>query len=181
MTRLFLDVETYSPGPKPTYDDRIIAIAYRQEDGTVTVLKEWESDEKQILTRFLEEIKRIDRLSIIGHNILRFDLPLIINRASAHGIATTGDLMRLLLDPYTIDTIQAQLPANNFFFKGLGLAECAKRIGAETRTCPGSEIKTRYDEGDYAAITEHITEDVLTTEKLFNHLSGLRDRSSSTD
>jgi len=87
MTRLFLDVETYSPGPKPTYDDRIIAIAYKQEGGPVTVLKEWESDEKQILTRFLEEIKRIDRLSIIGHNILRFDLPLMINRASAHGNA----------------------------------------------------------------------------------------------
>ena len=171
MTRLFLDVETYSPGPKPTYDDRIIAIAYKPEGSDVTVLKEWESDEKQILTRFLEEIKRIDRLSIIGHNILRFDLPLIINRASAHGIAPTGDLMRLLLDTYTIDTIQAQLPANNFYFKGLGLAECAKRIGAETRTCPGSEIKTRYDEGDYTAITEHVREDVLTTEKLFNYLA----------
>jgi hypothetical protein len=171
MTRLFLDVETYSPGPKPTYDDRIIAIAYKPEGGPVTVLKEWESDEKQILTRFLEEIKRIDRLNIIGHNILRFDLPLIINRASAHGIASTGDLMRLLLDPYPIDTIQTQLPANNFYFKGLGLAECAKRIDAETRTCPGAEIKTRYEQSDYTAITEHITEDVLTTEKLFNYLA----------
>jgi hypothetical protein len=172
MTRLFLDVETYSPGPRPTYDDRIIAVAYKQEGGPVTVLKEWESDEKQILTRFLEEIKRIDRLNIIGHNILRFDLPLIISRASAHGIAPTGDLMHLLLDPYPIDTIQAQLQTNNFYFKGLGLAECAKRIGAETRTCPGSQIRARYDVGDYAAITEHITEDVLTTEKLFNHISG---------
>ena len=85
-------------------------------------------------------MQRIDRPSIIGHNILRFDLPLIINRATSHSIATTGDLMHLLLDPYTIDTIQAQLPANNFHFKNLGLAECAKRIGAETHTCPGSEI-----------------------------------------
>jgi DNA polymerase elongation subunit (family B) len=75
VTRIFLDVETYSPGPRPTYDDRIIAIAYKPEGGYVTVLKEWESDEKKILTRFLEEIKRIDRLNIIGHNILRFDIP----------------------------------------------------------------------------------------------------------
>ena len=67
--------------------------------------------------------------------------------------------------------MQAQLPANDFYFKGLGLAECAKRIGAETTTCPGSEIQTRYDEGNYTAITEHITEDVETTEKLFNHLT----------
>jgi DNA polymerase elongation subunit (family B) len=112
VTRIFLDVETYSPGPRPTYDDRIIAIAYKPEGGYVTVLKEWESGEKKILTRFLEEIKRIDRLNIIDHNILRFDLPLIINRASTHGIATTGELTRLLLDPHLIDTIQAQLLAN---------------------------------------------------------------------
>ena len=171
MARLFLDIETYSSGPRPTYDDKVIAIAYKQEGCPVTLLKEWESSEKQILTRFLEEIQKIDRLNIIGHNILRFDLPIIINRAAAHGIAPVGELMRLLLDSYTIDTIQAQLPANNFYFKGLGLAECAKRIGAETRTCPGLEIQIRYEEGDYAAITEHIIEDVLTTEKLFNYLA----------
>ena len=29
-------------GLKPTYDDRIIAIAYKPEGGPVTVLKEWE-------------------------------------------------------------------------------------------------------------------------------------------
>jgi len=133
------------------------------------------------LVSSVNSLDSIDRLNIISHNILRFDLPPIINRASAHGIAPTGDLMRLLLDSYTIDTIQAQLPANNFYFKGLGLAECAKRIGAETRICPGVEIKTRYEKGDYAAITDHIIEDVFTTETLFNHLSGLRDRSSSTD
>jgi len=172
VTRLFLDVETYSPGPKPTYDDRIIAIAYKQEDGPVTVLKEWESDEKQILTRFLEGIKRIDRLNIIGHNILRFDLPLIINRATHHGIATTGDLMRLLLDPYTIDTIQAQLQTNNFYFKGLGLRDCVQRLGTQSATCPSSEIITHYEAGNYAEIVEHVTEDILNTEKLFNHLAG---------
>jgi DNA polymerase elongation subunit (family B) len=69
MTRVFLDIETYSPGPRPTYNDKIIAIAYKQESSPITVLKEWESDEKQILNQFLEEMQRIDRPSIIGHNI----------------------------------------------------------------------------------------------------------------
>ena len=171
MTRLFLDVETYSLGPKPTYDDRIIAIAYKQEGGPITVLKEWESDERQILNQFLEQMQQIDRPSIIGHNILRFDLPVVVNRASLHNLAATEDLMHLLLDSYPIDTLQAQLPANNFYFKGLSLAECAKRIDAETRTCPGAEIKTRYEQSDYTAIVEHVTEDVILTEKLFNHLA----------
>ena len=96
--------------------------------------------------------------------------PLLVNRATTHGIAPTGELMHLLLDSYNIDTIQVQLPQNNFSFSGLGLAKCAKRIGIETTTCPGSEILARYEEGDYTAITEHIIEDVLTTEKLFYHL-----------
>lgn len=172
MVRIFLDIETYSPGPRPTYNDKIIAIAYKLEGGLVTVLKEWESDEKHMLNQFLEEMQSIDRPSIIGHNILRFDLPLIINRASSHGLATIWDLMRLLLDSYPIDTIQTLLPQNNFYFKGLGLADCAQRIGIETKTCPGSEILTRYQEGDYDAITEHVTEDVVTTEKLFNSFLG---------
>jgi DNA polymerase elongation subunit (family B) len=172
MTRIFLDIETYSPGHRPTYNDKVIAIAYKQEGGPITVLKEWESDEKQILNQFLEEIQRIDRPNIIGHNILRFDLPVIINRASFHNIADTGDLMHLLLDAYPIDTIQTLLPQNNFYFKGIGLADCAKRIGVETKTCPSSEILTKYQEGDHEAITEHVTEDVLTTEKLFNTLLG---------
>jgi hypothetical protein len=86
--------------------------------------------------------------------------------------------MRLLLDSYPIDTIQTLLPQNNFYFKGIGLADCAKRIGIETKTCPGSEILTKYLDGDHKAITEHVTEDVLTTERLFNTL--LRERGSLT-
>jgi hypothetical protein len=42
VTRLFLDVETYNPGLKPTYDDKIIAIAYKQEDGPVTYSVAWD-------------------------------------------------------------------------------------------------------------------------------------------
>ena len=41
MTRLFLDIETYSPGPKPTHDDKVIVIAYKQEDGPVTYSVAW--------------------------------------------------------------------------------------------------------------------------------------------
>lgn len=174
MNRVFLDIETYSPGQRPTYDDKVIAIAYKLEGSPVKVLKEWESDEKEILNKFLEEIQHIDNLNIVGHNVLRFDIPLIINRAAEYGIATVGDLMKLLLDAYPIDTIQAQLPANRFYFKGLSLAECARRMGVETRSCPSSEILSRYEIGDYEAITEHIIEDVLVTERLFIALNSVR-------
>ena len=79
--------------------------------------------------------------------------------------------MRLLLDSFTIDTIQAQLPANNFYFKGLGLRDCVQRLGIKSVTCPSSEIIIHYKAGDYAKIVEHVTEDVHITEKLFNYLA----------
>jgi len=119
------------------------------------------------LVSSVDSLDSIDCARIIGRNILRFDLPPIINRASAHGVAPTGDLMRLL-DSYPIDTMQAQLPANNFYFKGLGLRDCVQRLGIQSATCPSSEIITHYEAGNYAEIIEHVTEDVLNTEKLFN-------------
>ena len=170
MPRVFFDIETYSPGPRPTYNDKVIAIAFKPEGGEVTVLKEWESGEKQILNNFLEEMSQVERLSFVGHNILRFDLPVIVCRASHHDLAPLKDLLRLLFDSYSIDTIQALLPGNNYFFRGLGLADCARGLGIETSSCPSSDILTRYESGDYEAITEHVIEDVLITEKLFDSI-----------
>jgi hypothetical protein len=57
-------------------------------------------------------------------------------------------------------------------FKGLGLRDCVQRLGIPSATCPSSEIITHYEAGNYAEIVEHVTEDVLNTEKLFNHLAG---------
>ncbi|MHA2424744.1 MAG: ribonuclease H-like domain-containing protein [Candidatus Thorarchaeota archaeon] len=79
MTEFYLDFETL--GVRPDYD-KIITIQYQQVDtrtgvpkGSLTVLKEWESSEKEILKEFLEVInpENVWDFIPIGYN-LRFEL-----------------------------------------------------------------------------------------------------------
>lgn len=172
MTKIFFDIETYSPNvsQRPKFNEKIITIAFKTETSDVTVLKEWESSERTIIERFLNVIKNSDRPNLIGHNILRFDIPVLISRSIENHLGTLEELMTLFLESYPIDTIQCLLPANKLYFSGLGLRNCAKYLGIDITTCPSTEIKTHYEQGNYEAIIHHNIEDVLTTEKIHNHL-----------
>ncbi len=76
MIRIFFDIETYSPDEHgPSLCDKVISIAYKIGDSDVVVLKEWELDEKAVLSAFLDVIHSQYRPNIIGHNILMFDIP----------------------------------------------------------------------------------------------------------
>lgn len=79
MTEFYLDFETL--GVNPEYD-KIITIQYQQVDtrtgapkGSLTILKEWESSEKEILKEFLEVLNpdNVWDFIPIGYN-LRFEL-----------------------------------------------------------------------------------------------------------
>jgi len=172
MTKIFFDIETYSPdtAQRPKFNEKIITIAYKAENSDISILKEWELGEKNTIKRFIDKIIRTDRPNLVGHNILRFDIPVLISRSFENGLGSLNELMTLFLESYSIDTIQCLLPANNLYFSGLGLRSCAGYLGIEMNGCPGSEIKDHYEKGNYEAIVHHNIEDVLITEKLHDHL-----------
>ena len=90
MVLAYLDVETYSPGEEPRFTDKIILICYKEElDGSAfLMLKEWEEDEKAVLTKFYSVLRRELELkgvvTLIGWNIVRFDIPLLTYRLFLH-------------------------------------------------------------------------------------------------
>ena len=170
MTKIFFDIETYSPDSarRPKFDDKIITVAFKTETSDVTILKEWEIGEKEVLRRFIEEIGHISWPNLVGHNILRFDIPVLIYRAFENGLGSLNDLTTIFIDSFPVDTIQCLLPSNNLYFKGLGLNDCARYLGIEMKGCPGGEIAKHYEQGDYDEIIRHNIEDVLITEKLHN-------------
>jgi len=93
MIRIFFDIETYSPDEQgPSLCDKIFSIAYKIGDSDVVVLKEWELGEKAVLNRFLDVIKSEDRPNIIGHNILRFDIPVIVCRSLENGLRRLAEI-----------------------------------------------------------------------------------------
>lgn len=171
MVQIFFDIETYSPDDSgPRLCDKVISIAYKVGDSDVVVLKEWELGEKEVLNRFLDVIQSQDRPNIIGHNILRFDIPVIVCRSVENGLGRLEEIYSVFRDTYGIDLIQCLLPSNRMYFSGLGLTACAKRLGISLAGENGSSIQKLYERGEYDKIVHHNVEDVLVTERLYYHL-----------
>lgn len=171
MTDIFFDIETYSVTRKPRLDDEVIAIAYKVQSGPVEVLKSWEIGEEKAIRRFMDETLTQPYPTLIGHNVLRFDTPVLVNRAALHKIGSVEELMQQLINnPYYIDLLQVLLPTNNFWFKGLRMVDCSRRLGYEHKTCDGSEIAALYEQKEYDKISAHIIEDVEANERLYRSL-----------
>jgi DNA polymerase elongation subunit (family B) len=91
LKRMALDIETAcAPGfqfsnPKRT-EDRIISIALVDSTGFEEVISGRELDEKRMLERLGEIIREQDPDVIEGHNLFRFDLEYIRERAAMHKV-----------------------------------------------------------------------------------------------
>lgn len=83
VRRLQLDIETLGLDPKEP-DASIIMIAMRQ--GDVEELLLLETDEADLLRRFVEVLARFDPDVIEGHNIFNFDFPFLAERARRWGV-----------------------------------------------------------------------------------------------
>jgi DNA polymerase, archaea type len=91
LRRLQLDIETYiSAGFEfPTAareGDRIIAIALSDSDGFERVLRGDAMDERAMLEELVRVVAERDPDVIEGHNLFRFDLEYIEERARRHGV-----------------------------------------------------------------------------------------------
>jgi len=84
LRRLQLDIETLGLDPKEP-DARVIMIAMRQ--GEIEELLILETDEANLLERFVEAMNRFDPDVIEGHNIFNFDFPYLAERARQHGVS----------------------------------------------------------------------------------------------
>lgn len=170
--RIYLDIETYSPGNKPSFSDRIIAISFKSlVDTEVKVLKEWEKGEKGILEEFFKYVKDMRKqnvgLELVGFNILEFDLPLLAIRAFRNGIDEIENLYETVLQyPYVIDLMQCLLPYNNFRAGGLSSLNVGLRLSIPVSEFRGDEIAKLYDAREYDRIEEHVKKDVLFIEHL---------------
>ncbi len=83
---LFLDLET-DCAPDRDFsnpdreEDRILAIALADGQGWETVLDGRDLDEKALLRKFVETVRKRDPDVVVGHNLFKFDLPYLETRA----------------------------------------------------------------------------------------------------
>ncbi|MBC7080694.1 MAG: hypothetical protein H5T44_00345 [Thermoplasmatales archaeon] len=174
---LYLDIETFSKRKKFKFGNtKIISIQYKRSKGKLNILKEWKVGEKQILKDFYDYLKNLlqtgKSVTIIGHNLLRFDIPMLIHRMAHNNIDSYENLMDLFFhNIFIIDTMQCLLPFNKFRFKGLCAEELAKKLKISKPKYKNSEIPDFYKGKEFNKIEEHIIADMKFIKDLWRILT----------
>ena len=173
MTYYYLDIETTGFDEE---NDKIITIQYVELDektakqvGSLKILKEWESDEKTILKRFIEDFRPEYKWAFvpIGYG-LSFEHKFFWQRCISNGLKPIGILTRPFLDLMTVGVL-----LNGGSFKGAALDDLT------SKSQDGSVIPGYYKEKKYAEIERYVKDEIdgfcgLAT-KLFVKLPKLRD------
>ena len=150
----YLDIET--TGFYPEKNDKIITIQYMQLDektgkpvGSLKILKEWESDEKTILKRFIEDFRPENRWAFVpvGYG-LGFEHKFFWQRCISNGLEPISILGRPFLDLMTVGVL-----LNGGRFKGAALDDMT------SKPHDGSVIPGYYREKKYAEIERYIKEE----------------------
>ena len=173
MTYYYLDIETTGFDVE---NEKIITIQYVELDektakpvGSLKILKEWESDEKTILKRFIEDFRPEYKWAFvpIGYG-LSFEHKFFWQRCISNGLKPIGILTRPFLDLMTVGVL-----LNDGSFKGAALDDLT------SKSQNGSVIPGYYKEKNYGEIEKYIK---IETEsfcewlaKLYVKLPKLRD------
>ncbi|MCW4048208.1 MAG: hypothetical protein NWE89_00585 [Candidatus Bathyarchaeota archaeon] len=182
MVRLYLDLETYRPNVKDAFiGERIISAgiivdktAYHERslnrDIEPILFSEWDGyDEKTIVSK-VEETVRSSQTEhpftvLVGFNILRFDIPLLIAKSGKASQRLIEASSKLWYDAFTIDLMQQILAANWNRFKGSGMSNVvstAIKLGMNPPDYPssGAQIKGLYETGKFDEIETHLKQDL---------------------
>jgi len=195
MGYLFLDIETYSApnNPESSFnpylpESKVLVISYsyypgfkpptREEIKPPVFLKEWEVGEVGILQRFYGELERIcqqdsiKHLTIVGYNILKFDLPYLFGRMTHHRIAPEQDLYRALFQTWGLDMFQLSPVINEKVPEverlwGVGQKAANRFFNLQVKEGTGLDCSRYYDAGQYDLIMKYCTEE-FTFEQLLD-------------
>ena len=196
MVRIYLDIETYRPKKEDAFiHEKVIAIGIL-EDWTPyspnslnepiepQLFTEWElGSEKIVVEDFYKYLKGIftDEVRfvvVVGFNILRMDIPLLIQKGLWYKVATIDELNFLWHNTLTIDFFQSLLPANKYMFKGLRMPRVFKVIRDELGIVDapqleehGEEIAKAYEGSEYMNIEKWLKQDLYAIRYL--DLSGI--------
>lgn len=185
MGHLFLDIETYS-----SHEDgdsslnpykngaKVIVIAYsyyntfkppkKDEIKPPVFLKEWESDEKTILTEFynfLKKAKNSDQyLKITGFNTTKFDLPYLFGRMKLLKIAQEEELYELLFRPFGLDLFQlspiiSEETKRREQLWGISHKRVCSFFKLQEKEGTGLECSKFYDNKEYDKIIRYCTQE----------------------
>ncbi len=152
MGNFYFDIETTGLDPKIC---KVVTIQYQKLDratgkpiGKLTILKEWESSERNIIETFLRESNIMDPYPFtfipVGYN-LNFEHNFLRERTAVHSFTPLDILTKPFIDLRSMGVIM-----NRGEFKGSGLD---KITGKPT---DGSNVPKWYNNKEYTKIEDYV-------------------------
>ena len=177
MVMLYLDIEVDSQSEEPHLSDKIITIQYKEvlPRQRLVILKKWdwedeEKGERNIVQNFYDYLCEIsqpgDTTTIIGFNILRFDVLFLTYKLVYFGIDTLEHVLKKFRNVFWRDLRYCLYPLNKLSFQGLSEEEVAKKLGLKQPEPPSREIPALYRREEYDKIIEHIKSEFDFLEEL---------------
>ncbi len=182
LVRIYLDLETYRPKKENAFtDEKIIIIGVLKDETRFeetnlpiepshTILSEKsEGSEKHMvetLQSFVRDALATHRFTlVVGFNILRFDIPLLISKGTQMGLGSSDTLTQFWHNTFTIDYFQLLLPANGMQFKELSfpnIVRVSQELGLNPPGIVGQseDIAGLYENGKLDEITAHMMQDL---------------------
>lgn len=168
----------FDKGALNPHEGKIIAITYKIDNSDIVILEEWNSSEKDILQNFFNLIDTLSRegwqkndpLSLVGLNIVSFDLPFLYERMKQNVIITSSytghDPIWLYkkLFAFPIDLFQAHLHLNDFDGKGLKHNIICTAYNLNNKNKQGNELTDDYYLERYEEIEKYINEEFVYSE-----------------
>lgn len=159
----------YKMGALNPFDGKVTLITYQINDGPINRLKEWETNEQDVLKQFyylLQDLNKYrsveDHLRIIGHNILNFDIYFLYERLSQLMPENKKwSYQWLIRKPEIIDLLQLHLPLNNLQTRGLKHNVLAYAYRLNSKTTMGVDTISNYFNKDYEKIIQYSTEEFI--------------------
>lgn len=166
MPNFYLDIETTGIDPRK---DKIITIQFVELDrntatqkGRLRILKEWESNEKDVLTAFISESMITDSYPFafvpVGYN-LTFEHNFLLRRCQNYGLFPINILSRPFIDLRPVGVLM-----NRGEFRGSGL----DKITGKPRN--GSMMSTWYRQQEWQQIENYIVTEAEEFVKLCSWL-----------
>ena len=163
MTIVIFDIETTGLDP---YKHQVVLIGFKKNK-KIKQLKLWEiKDEGKMILEAINEPKKLDKFNdtIIGYNILKFDVPFMLERLKILG-KMKPEFWSILYNRKWFDLYQFlgnDYKSLNLWIKKLGIKKKYPELN-------GNQIPEYFNKKDYRKIENHNLDDLNSCE-LFNKL-----------
>lgn len=164
MPITFFDIETTGLDP---FQSKIITVQVRRNGKTI-IFKEWELGELEVIESFFNFVGRIRRKEemFIGYNILKFDVPFLIQRLHDLKIFDEQKWKILYHELRWVDLYQLLGDSYYTFYR---LGDWFKLAGMRARV-PGEDIPNLYARKEFDKILEHVEVEMKAMEVVYSKI-----------